>query len=427
MWGQANKQQGTRPAASNGTVIEAFTCLVLVLSGICVATKDSNEKLPSLAERRERLSYKPSYFREYEYYREWERGFQEGLGQVEVEGKWGFIDSAGKIVIDPNFDEVCGFREGVCVVRMGAAVKERLQKAALFGLVGHWRYIDGTGRFVISELAGGYFSEGISPVVIGGNLKQVPSEGTITKEAFKYGSIDKKGRMVIPAKYGWLDYFSEGLALFSMSETVDPNAKYGYLNPRGEVAIEAVYEAALPFSEGLALVWLSGKPSFIDRAGTTVMSLPYESARSFSEGLGPVRQNGKWGYINKGGRLVIPCKFPLVELFSEGCAAVIVDGKIGYIDTNGEFIIKPKFPYFSTWETPVGRRGATFFLHFSEGLVPVMIKDLKWGYVDKKGDFAIEPKFDLAGQFTEGFAKVAIGDKLGYIDKQGRYIWEPTR
>ena len=36
-------------------------------------------------------------------------------------------------------------------------------------------------------------------------------------------------------------------------------------------------------------------------------------------------------------------------------------------------------------------------------------------------------KVYLASPFTEGFAKVAVGDKLGYIDKQGKYIWEPTR
>jgi len=89
--------------------------------------------------------------------------------------------------------------------------------------------------------------------------------------------------------------------------------------------------------------------------------------------------------------------------------------------------VLPRFPYYSIWKTPFGRRYNPFFSSFSEGLAPVMTEGLKWGYINKDGKFVIEPRFDLAGQFTEGFAKVAIGDKLGYIDKQGRYIWKPTR
>ncbi|EOA6136260.1 WG repeat-containing protein, partial [Campylobacter coli] len=32
--------------------------------------------------------------------------FSEGLAGVELNGKWGFIDKSGKIVIEPKFDDI---------------------------------------------------------------------------------------------------------------------------------------------------------------------------------------------------------------------------------------------------------------------------------------------------------------------------------
>jgi hypothetical protein len=52
---------------------------------------------------------------------------------VNVDGKWGYIDSAGTIIIAPEFEEAESFSEGV------AAVKAE----------GSWGYIDKSGKFII--------------------------------------------------------------------------------------------------------------------------------------------------------------------------------------------------------------------------------------------------------------------------------------
>jgi hypothetical protein len=41
------------------------------------------------------------------------------LFRVVQNGKYGFIDKTGKFVINPQFDEVSGFMEGLCSVRVG--------------------------------------------------------------------------------------------------------------------------------------------------------------------------------------------------------------------------------------------------------------------------------------------------------------------
>ena len=57
-------------------------------------------------------------------------------GPVKLGGKWGFIGTTGKILIDPQFDGAHRFDKGSGL----AAVK----------LGGKWGYIDRTGKIVIS-------------------------------------------------------------------------------------------------------------------------------------------------------------------------------------------------------------------------------------------------------------------------------------
>jgi hypothetical protein len=72
--------------------------------------------------------------------------FSEGLSGVKIGDKWGFIDKKGKIVINPQFDKVRGFSEGLCGVK----------------IVSKYGFIDKTGKYVINPLFDrvGDFSEG---------------------------------------------------------------------------------------------------------------------------------------------------------------------------------------------------------------------------------------------------------------------------
>jgi hypothetical protein len=46
----------------------------------------------------------------------------------------------------------------------------------------------------------------------------------------------------------------------------------------------------------------------------------------------------------------------------------------------------------------------------------------KTGFIDKTGKLVIKPQFDSAFPFSEGLAKVRIGDKAGFIDRTGKIV-----
>ena len=96
--------------------------------------------------------------------------FQKGLTQVELNGKYGFINKKGKIIIPPKFD---------------------------------WYAWDG-------------FKGGLASVFLNR----------------KYGFINKKGELVIPFKFTRAFSFSEGLAIVSLGEFFNRKWGGGYQQKR---------------------------------------------------------------------------------------------------------------------------------------------------------------------------------------------------
>lgn len=352
------------------------------------------------------LRDRPGYARPYDV--NWEMGFSEGLGEVEINGKWGFIDANGKIVVPAQYDQAMPFRSGLAPVRAGA-LTNRSSKEAVFRLAGSWRWVNRDGQQLCKGkyLICGSFSEGLAMV---------------SPDGWKCGFVTPDGELAIPATYLSAGDFSEGLAVVRNEQHLE-----GYINARGTMVIPARFLSAGPFNRGRAVVRERDGYKIIDTTGAQLALLPYEQLQEFrfGEGMLPVAKDGRWGFVNDAGQQVMACDFEWVDPFHESLAAAARGGKIGFIDRQGKFVIQPQFDLV----LPLDGANRPFHpepCNFSEGLAAVP-KDGKWGYISRNGEWVIQPQFDKAGPFTDGAAKVAVNNRLGYIDRMGKYIWEPTR
>lgn len=240
-----------------------------------------------------------------------------------------------------------------------------------------WGYIDRNGAAVIKPLfdMARPFSEGLAAVTIG--MPPHAREGYF---------VDAKGTIAIDLGRGWGTAFSEGLAyvVTYRGET----QKHGFIDKTGKLVIKLEGEAyrwgGPSFSEGLAAVRCGTGECYIDKKGKTVAG-PFELAQGFSEGLGAVRVKEKWGYLNRAGKMAIGARFEWAGSFSEGLAPVAAASR----------------------EDAEGRK----------------VFD-KWGYIDKNGDYVVGPTsdFEAAGPFSEGLARVRVGEKFGYIDRTGKLV-----
>jgi hypothetical protein len=254
---------------------------------------------------------------------------------------------------------------------------------------------------------------------VNGDVGYINADGKIIimiDSSLRY--VNEKGELI---DFGFLNEaheFSDGLALVEILDG-SGHFKYGFIDKTGKIAIQQKFDSAYSFSEGLAAVCPEfRKCGYIDKTGKFVIEPQYEWAEQFSEGLAVVKINGDYGYIDKTGKFVIEPKYFTALPFSEGLALVRSlnftsskrrNEEFGYIDRKGKLVINAQFASFS----PEGS--------FSEGLAAVETKSAG-AYINKSGKIVLATRFELVGDFSEGLAFVEIGDKYGYIDKSGRLV-----
>ncbi len=309
-----------------------------------------------------------------------------GLIPVQSGDVYGYIDLEGKYVINPQFDLAYPFTDGLALVKKGD----------LFG------YIDEKGSYVIPPkyTDATTFTNHVAWTVEKGGAPTL---------------IDEDGETLVVLKDAenvWA--FSEGLAKFGRAVS-DTKSKYGFVNLKGEVVIPAIYDSAEPFSEGLAAVTDGNMTLFIDKSGKTVISDSLiESKLPFYNGYAIVKNtNRDLGTIDKKGKFIINPQFkdmiPDRDLYAVEASGN--NNSIGWCNETGKYVINPQF--------------SAAFPFGTADLAPVRIGE-SWGYVDREGNIVINPQFELAYSFIGN--KVAIvktGGKFGFIDKEGKYTVNP--
>jgi hypothetical protein len=84
------------------------------------------------------------------------------------------------------------------------------------------------------------------------------------------GFLNTKGQIVIPAKFDFALYFTEGLSAVKQHE------KWGYIDKKGNVVIPFKFDYALPFRSGYAKVQIKDDFFIIDQEGKIILnSKPY--------------------------------------------------------------------------------------------------------------------------------------------------------
>ncbi len=178
----------------------------------------------------------------------------------------------------------------------------------------------------------------------------------------------------------------------------------------------------------LPLPALSAMPALVRQQATT----DPVSFRVISAG-------SKLGYADLFGRIVIDPQFDYAGEFVDGRArvnlggallrserpgATFVGGKWGYIDAKGRYIVAPEYDAATDFSEGLARVNTGFQL--SDDGETVASPGL-WGYVDVNGKLVLPIQYDEAGPFAGGHARVRLGQKIGYIDPAGVFLWEPKR
>ena len=238
----------------------------------------------------------------------------------EKDGKYGFIDTLGNVVIKPEFVMLNHYRHGLALAVIDTT--HIVTKDSLFASL---------------------------------NVSSLLSERKTIE--YKYGFINKKGEFAIPPTltatytvdvFGRNDYSPEDYMLTydfrnGLAPIQDTSGLYGFMNTKGEVVIGCQYIGFKPFSSNRAAV-----------------QHVYEK----SEGINDVKTKSmKWAIINEKGELLSDFIFTDVEKYNENRSIVSmmtweestgdIEGEISKDDDGKLFVDRSKvvksdepYPYY---------------------------------------------------------------------------------
>ena len=279
------------------------------------------------------------------------QGWREGspLAPLRIDGKWGYVDHTGTMVIAPAWDDVWQFFDGTAVV----AVKGDTKYAE--NPYGDGVLVDTGTRYGLIDLTGKVLYEPVYEDLHNGGegwWGQTSGNGLVVlQQDRKWALGDNKGALLT-------DFLYDDIVLRWQSDDpieVVSGLDYGFLNPDGTALTPLQYQAVHSFSEDLAAVqeqsglWevQSGLWGFIDRTGATVIEAKYQDAGSFSCGLAAVcdSESYSWGYIDATGAWAIePAFLKAYEFTPAGYAEVELDsGKYGVIDRAGKVLLETEY------------------------------------------------------------------------------------
>ncbi|WP_287619273.1 WG repeat-containing protein [Parabacteroides sp.] len=242
-------------------------------------------------------------------------------------GKWGYMDLHGNMMVKGLYDEVRPFSQGM------AAIKQD----------GYWGYINGNNKVVIQPQyrQADQFKSGRAMVEVNGR---------------KLGFIDCLGTMVIEPIY------SSVYAFWGDESAVCKEGKWGVIDKNGKMVLPFVFDDVTNVSNPTngqhptyEVVYKGKHISVNYQWKEPVMERPtapkppekaplspvvYDEQKAFSYGRAAVRRGKKWGYIDESRYEAIPLIYDFAGRFMGGKACVMLNGKKGLIDVNGQIILE---------------------------------------------------------------------------------------
>ncbi len=308
----------------------------------------------------------------------------EGYVAILKDGKWGYADTSGKVVIPLQFESPSQFHHGYA-----SAIKD-----------GKAGVIDTTGKAVVPfiyDYVGDY------------------QDGVFSARNFqkKYGFIDSANNIVIPFEYDDVSiaWFSGGLVIMKKGN------KHGAVDKTNKIIVPFVYDE-LGMNDGFEKGYVRGKLGdknlLVDKTGQ-IINLPgidnYETIQPVEGNLFIVKdkKSGLEGMIDLAGKIVIPIHYVSVTNFYKELAVVET--------VNGKFLLKTN--------------GITYFEQTPFINLVVLKENLFYGNTktddlmylfDITGKHIVEEGYDNIIPMIENLLLVNKNKKAWYINYKGEKI-----
>lgn len=242
----------------------------------------------------------------------------------------------------------------------------------------------------------------------------VSSDTLLVCRNWEWGMVNKQGEWMIKPRFKELYPFHSGLAKMELNDL------YGYVSPTDSIVIQPVYTSVTNFYNARSVVMLEKRNRHIyyllDQTGKRKKVLK----------TGPIGERTVWNFeISEGiftiekvkrsrrrsiryydteGRLLFTKTQP--AFLKEGRFCIFTNKKVSFWDAAGNIIIKKQFDNAKDYRDSFA----------------AVCSGEKWGFIDYHGNQKIPYMYDYAYSFSKGLALVRLNEKWFFIDKKGNTI-----
>jgi WG containing repeat len=318
--------------------------------------------------------------------------FSEGMAAVKIGEKWGYINSAGKMIIPAQFNDARMFYRGYAEVSLGKSGVKVIDREGNIRekpndnieLLRHGKSLEknSNGKFGLRNIQGRWLIEpkyDEIDVPVQANIGAMYTNGAWVRLGQQWGWLNNQGKVSIP-----LQKLKNQSSVYSQFP--------GYLSISGGVAVRSggrlISVPKVPKDEQIAI---------LDRNGNDIVGFAFTEVLAYYEGL------------NSGN-----CRTGENQLIYDDASIVVGAGspqQYGYVFLDNRKIIPPAFSRARPFTEGIGAVYTNpASLSFLSALFP-----RKCGFIDQSGRFLIEPKFDECYPSSDGMAMVKVGNRIGYI------------
>lgn len=324
--------------------------------------------------------------------------------------KWGFISEEGNYYIEPIFDFVEDFSEGLAVVTLN-------DKAG---------YITKTNDTKIEP----QFDDAYS----------FQNGFAVVEKNDLFGLINRSGEYIVEPIFDDLGNVNDGLFYF------EKEGKKGFCNVKGEQVVFPQYADVSNFKDNLAIVEKGNQVGVVDTNGNTKIEISYSAIKMIQADLFAAKNDSAWGIINILNEVILPFEYDFIELNTDSLLLVERGNEFNYWNImKQEFITNVWYQSFSEYRVLakfnngfakvktiegfnfINKKGELVFEKFYSNLGGYnsyigFESEEEWGYIDSLENVVVKPNYSKVYSFSENWGIVELNGKKGVIDKEGEIL-----
>lgn len=339
-----------------------------------------------------------------------------GLAKVQKSenGKWGLVNTSGRIVTHAWFNVIRNFKEGLAYCEWNDA-SGTLRKG----------YLNTTGALQIAGINPNYeysdFSNGMARVY-----------DPATKQV---GYIDTTGWLAVYCQYEEGDDFCNGVA------RIKRGGKWGYIDKANKYTVQPKYDELWSNLNGDILVVAGERRLDTANDGGAQVIVGDNNHLILENQVGTSLWRMYYGHVNVlTGAVVTPIIYHKADRFYDGYAKVGIWRSVSFVNTAGTRVLDLGATYEDDYAEPAKNSCWDNVEHFSEGLCMVA-KNGKYGFIDKAnvagGHLALPMIFDVDaagtyknwefhnGKIPARLAGFSTSSRWGVVSKACTWIINP--